>query len=169
MRHDSIILIGMAGVGKSTVGRELSVALDYRFVDLDVYIEEKLGRAIQDIIDEEGESAFSEKERQCMYEVDLHRTVVAPGGSIIYHSDLMADLGRRTTLVYLEDAFANISSRLTDRSRRGIVGLKGKSLKQIFDEREPLYSANAHVTIDCRQKQLGEITQEIIQWLQEGS
>ena len=166
MKNDSILLIGMAGVGKSTVGRQLSIATNHRFIDLDTYIEEKYNRTIQDIIDGEGESAFAQKEKQCMYEIQLHRTVVAPGGSIIYYPEIMAYLGDHTTLVYLEDSFANISNRITDQFSRGIVGLKEKTLRQIFDERRALYATYADFTIDCRGKTPEQITQEIIRWLQ---
>ena len=165
MKNDSIILIGMAGVGKSTVGRQLSIALDYRFFDLDIYIEKKCNQTIQDIIDEEGESAFAQKEKECMYEIQLQRTVVAPGGSIIYHPDLMAYLADHSLVIYLEDAFANISKRLADPSGRGIVGLKEKSLRQIFDERKERYAACADLTIDCRNKTPEQVTGEIIEWL----
>ncbi|MEE8399062.1 MAG: shikimate kinase [Desulfobacterales bacterium] len=167
MKHDSIILIGMAGVGKSTIGRQLAVALDYRFIDLDTYITERYDRTLQEIIDKEGEAAFSEVERQCMYEIELRRVVVAPGGSIIYHSDLMDYLGQRSTRVYLSDSFANISDRVVDQPRRGIVGLKEKTLEQIFDERIERYSAYADLEMDCRDKQPESIVQEIIAWLKE--
>lgn len=166
MKKDNVILIGMAGVGKSTVGRQLSGALNYRFVDLDAYIVEKDHRTPQEIIDASGESAFLEKERECMLEIELDQTVVAPGGSIIYHSGLLADLGCQATLVYLEDSFANISNRITDQYSRGIVGLKDKTLRQVFDERVDRYRECADITIDCRSKLPEQITREIIQWLQ---
>ena len=165
MKKDSIILIGMAGVGKSTVGRRLSVALNYRFVDLDDHIVERQHRSLQNIIDEAGESAFMKIEKECMLEVDLDQTVVTPGGSIIYHSDLMDDLGCCATRVYLDDSFANISRRITDTSSRGIVGLKGKTLRQIFDERVERYRLYADMTLDCRGKLPEQITEEIIGWL----
>jgi shikimate kinase len=168
MNKDSIVLIGMAGVGKSTVGRRLSEVLDYHFVDLDDHIAEKFGLAIQEIINRDGESAFLEKEKQCMYEVELNQAVVAPGGSIVYHSDLMADLNRQVFLIYLEDSLENISGRIGDPFRRGIVGMNDKSLEQIFDERVYKYEGWAHVTIDCRGKLPEMITEEITQWLQEG-
>ena len=169
MRRDSIILIGMAGVGKSTVGRELSEALGYRFVDLDICLEEEHGQTPQEIIDAEGESVFLAREKRCMQGLALDRTVVAPGGSIIYHTDLMAELGHRSTLVYLEDTFENISSRVTNQSSRGIVGLKDKTLRQVLDERLDLYSTHAHIKIDCRDKQPAQIAQEVAQWLKSGS
>ncbi len=166
MRHESIVLIGMAGVGKSTVGRALSHVLGYRFLDLDICLEEIYGQTPQEIIDGEGETAFLEKEKRCMQDIALNRTVVAPGGSIIYHPDLMTDLGHRSNLVYLDDSFENISTRVTNLASRGIVGLKDRTLRQVLDERLALYSTHAHIKIDCRDKRPEQITQEVAQWLE---
>ena len=163
MKTDSIILIGMAGVGKSTIGISLSKALGFSFVDLDDYILEKDGKTIQEIIDDEGEEALLQLEKRRMYEIDLTHRVVAPGGSIIYHSDLMEYLKQHSTLVYLEDSFENIEERLTSVSARGIVGLKNKSLRQIYDERRPLYSRYTDITINCQAKSHDEVVREILQ------
>ena len=104
-----------------------------------------------------------------MQGIALDRIVVAPGGSIIYHADLMADLKHRSALVYLEDSYSNISSRVPNQASRGIVGLKDRTLRQVFDERIALYSTHAHVKIDCRDKQPEQITQEVARWLKSGS
>lgn len=82
MKSESIVLTGMAGVGKSTVGTSLSKALGYSFLDLDDHILEKDGKTVQEIIDDEGEEALLQLEKRRMYEIDLTRRVVAPGGEI---------------------------------------------------------------------------------------
>jgi shikimate kinase len=168
MNRESIVLIGMAGVGKSTIGRSLAEALGYEFIDLDEYIMAKDGKSVQKIIDEEDESAFLQLEKQRMYEIDLTRRVVAPGGSIIYHPDLMQYLKQHSTLVYLDDSFENIERRLSDAPIRGIVGLKNKSLREIYEERCPLYSQYADITVNCRDKSTGEIVAEILHFYQKG-
>jgi len=162
MKKESIILIGMAGVGKSAVGKSLSEALGFNFIDLDEYILEKDGKTIQEIIDDEGEEAFLQLEKQRMYEIGLSRRVIAPGGSIIYHSDLMEYLRQCATLVYLEDSFENIAERLISVSTRGIVGLRNKSLRQIYDERRPLYSKYADITVKCQGKSQEQLVREIL-------
>ncbi len=162
MKRESIILIGMAGVGKSTVGRSLAEALGFDFIDLDDYIEEKEGWTLQEIIDAEGEQAFLQIEKRRMHEIDLIRKVVAPGGSVIYHSDLMEYLKQRSTLVCLDDSFENIEGKLENVSARGIVGLKNKSLKQIYDERRPLYLRYADITLNCQGKSQDQIIREIL-------
>jgi shikimate kinase len=162
MKHESMVLIGMAGVGKSTIGGLLSEALGFDFIDLDDYILEKEGRTVQEIIDDEGEEALLQLEKRRMYEIDLTRKVVAPGGSIIYHSDLMEYLRQCSTLVYLDDSFENIEDRLTSVLDRGIVGLRNKSLRQLYDERRPLYSRYADITLNCQGKSQDQLAREIL-------
>ena len=164
MKGESIVLIGMAGVGKSTIGMSLAKALGFNFIDVDEYILEKDGRTIQEIIDDEGEGAFLQLEKRRMYEIDLPRMVVAPGGSIIYHPDLMEYLKQNSTLVFLDDSFENIAEKLTGELDRGIVGLKNKSLKQIYEERKPLYSKYADITISCQGKSQDQVVSEILQY-----
>ena len=162
MKSESIVLVGMAGVGKSTIGRALSEALGFSFIDVDDYILEKDGKTIQELIDDEGEQAFLQLEKQRMHEIDLTSKVVAPGGSIIYHPDLMEYLKQHSTLVYLDDSFENIEKRLPSVLARGIVGLRNKSLRQIYDERRPLYSRYADITVNCRGKSWDQIVKEIL-------
>jgi shikimate kinase len=162
MKNESIILVGMAGVGKSTIGGALSEALGFSFIDVDDYILEKDGKTIQELIDDEGEQAFLQLEKRRMNEIDLTGKVVAPGGSIIYHPDLMEYLKQHSTLVYLDDSFENIENRLTSVLARGIVGLRNKSLREVYDERRPLYLKYADMTLNCQGKSRGQIVREIM-------
>ena len=164
MKGESIVLIGMAGVGKSTIGMSLAKALWFNFIDVDEYILEKDGRTIQEIIDDEGEEAFLQLEKRRMYEIDLPRMVAAPGGSIIYHPDLMEYLKENSTLVFLDDSFENIAEKLTGEMERGIVGLKSKSLREIYEERKPLYSRYADITVNCQGKSQDQVVSEILQY-----
>ena len=165
MNSENIILVGMAGVGKSTVGKLLSQVLGWDFVDLDEYIIHKNGKSIQDIINKEGEDAFGEIEKQSMYEIELMHKVVAPGGSIIYHTKLMEYLSNRAIIVYLDDSFENIEKKLKDTPQRGILGLKNKTLEQIYWERKPLYLKYADIMVWCSGKSYEQITDEIRQKL----
>jgi shikimate kinase len=96
-----------------------------------------------------------------MTKIDLDGKVIAPGGSIIYHPDLMEYLKENATLVYLDDAIETIEKRMNDAASKGIVGLKDKSLKQIYEERRPLYAKYADVTVNCRGKTMAELVREI--------
>ncbi|MBU2536076.1 MAG: shikimate kinase [Chloroflexota bacterium] len=162
MKSESIVLIGMAGVGKSTIGMALAEDLGFDFIDVDDYILQKDGKRIQEIIDSEGEGALLQVEKRRMLEIQLPRMIVAPGGSIIYHPDLMDYLKGNAVLIYLDDSFANIEAKLVGGLDRGIVGLRYKTLRQIYEERRPLYFKYADITIDCRRKEQDEIVAEIL-------
>ena len=162
MKSESIVLIGMAGVGKSTIGIALAEDLGFDFIDVDDYILQKDGKRIQEIIDGEGEEALLQVEKRRMFEIKLPGMVLAPGGSIIYHSDLMDYLKENAVLIYLDDSFANIEAKLVGGLDRGIVGLRYKSLRQIYEERRPLYFKYADIIIDCRGKEQNEIVTEIL-------
>ena len=162
MKSESIVLIGMAGVGKSTIGMALAADLGFDFIDVDDYILQKDGKRIQEIIDSEGEEALLQVEKRRMFEIRLPEMVAAPGGSIIYHPDLMNYLKENAVLVYLDDSFKNIEAKLVGGLDRGIVGLRYKTLRQIYEERRPLYFKYADITIDCRGKEQDEIVAEIL-------
>jgi len=161
MGKQGIVLIGMAGVGKSTIGSALARALGFNFTDLDEYIQEKDGQTVQEVIDTRGEEALLQLEKQRMLELDMQRKVIAPGGSIIYNSGLMEYLKRHSVLIYLEDTFENIQTRLKNAPTRGIVGLRNKSLRQIYDERHPLYAIYADICVETAGKSLEKIVSEI--------
>ncbi len=166
-RKTGIVLIGMAGVGKSTIGTTLAQALAFGFLDVDGYIFQKDGKRIQEIIDSEGEEALLQIEKRRMYEINLPGVVVAPGGSIVYHPDLMNYLKENAVLIYLDDSFANIEAKLVGGLDRGIVGLRYKTLRQIYEERRHLYFKYADITIDCRGKEPDKIAAEILERYQQ--
>jgi shikimate kinase len=168
MKTESIVLIGMAGAGKSTVGRLLARTLSFRFIDGDEFICARDGRTLQDILNSLGDDAFCELEKKMMFEVDLSTHVVlAPGGSIIYNNDLMEHFKKNSVLVYLDDTIENIESRLPNAARRGIVGLRTKTLRQIYIERKPLYGKWADVTLNCFAKKPDELASEVLRQFRE--
>jgi shikimate kinase len=156
------VLIGMAGVGKSTIGSSLAKKLGFDFVDLDVCLREKEGKTVQQIIDDQGEAALLELEKRRMYEIDLSNKVVSPGGSIIYITEIMQYLKQSAYLIFLDDTFENIEKKLGNPQVRGIVGLRSKSLREIYNERRPLYSRYADITIDVAGKSKEDIISEIL-------
>ncbi len=163
MKRSRIVLIGMAGSGKSTVGSLLAEALDFEFTDLDEYIRLKEGCSLQAIIDVRGEETLLDLEDRYMREIVLERRVVAPGGSVIYQPALMEYLKEHSTLVFLDETFENLERRLKNAPARGIVGFKNKSLRAIYIERRPLYAAAADITIAAAGKSPEEVVREILQ------
>lgn len=162
MVRESIVLIGMAGAGKSTIGSILARALKFDFIDLDEYIQEKEHRTIQQIIDAEGEEALLQLERRRLYEIDLKHKVVAPGGSIIYSPELIKYIKQHSVLVYIDETYKRIEKRLNNVLNRGIVGLKEKTLREIYEERRPLYARYADITVVPEGRSQKKVAEDIL-------
>jgi shikimate kinase len=145
----NIILIGMPGAGKSTVGVLLAKALSRDFVDTDVFIQAKLGRTLQEIIDQEGLPAFCRIEERHVRSLKCRTSVIATGGSVVYSPAAMAHLQSSGIIIHLDLDLPALGKRLTDLSSRGVVMGPGQTLPQLFAEREPLYRKYADLTIDC--------------------
>ena len=152
----------MAGAGKSTTGRLLALRLGFAFTDLDGYIQEREGDTIQGILDRKGAQGLREIEEKRLRELDLRRRVIAPGGSIIYSPALMEYLMHYSIPVFLDEPFEVLEKRLQNAPTRGIVGYPEKSLRQLYDERHPLYAKYAAIIIDPGGKTPGKIAAEII-------
>ena len=130
MKKDNIVLIGMPGVGKSTVGVILAKVLGFQFVDADLVIQEKEGKLLREIIAEEGPDGF-----------------IATGGSVVYGKEAMEHLRQIGTVIYLKLDYADIDRRLSDIKGRGVVLKDGQTLKDLYDERVVLYEKYADITI----------------------
>jgi len=159
----NITLIGMAGAGKSVAGKDLAQRLSFDFIDTDKIIEKKLGKKLQQIIDEAGEEEFLRIEEKMITGLKLvDRCVIATGGSAVYSKKAMAYLAKRSLIVFLDAPIAAISKRIPDKDTRGIINLK-KGLRLLHKERLPLYKQYADLTIRVRPRyDRGCIAEEII-------
>ncbi len=146
---ENIILIGMPGAGKSTLGVLLAKAMGKLFVDTDIVIQQKTKRLLQDIIDNDGTEAFLSLEEEILLSVNEENTVIATGGSAVYSEKAMEHFRENGKIVYLHVDFDEIVKRVTNITTRGIVLKNGKNLADAFDERKPLYDRFADVVIDC--------------------
>lgn len=153
----NVTLIGMPGVGKSTVGVLLAKAARMDFVDTDVALQSRAGRALQQIIDEDGIDAFLRLEEACLLELDVRDTVIATGGSAVYSEPAMRKLKSAGPVVWLDAPIEGIERRLSNLAVRGVVMPPGWTLRQLHAQRAPLYRAWADVTIPC-----GDLTQDQI-------
>lgn len=161
----NIILIGMPGVGKSTVGVVLAKRMGYRFVDSDLVIQEQTGKLLHQMISENGTDGFLAIEDRINASLKADNTVIATGGSAVYGETAMAhfrDIGR---IVYLSLPFEELKERLGDLSERGVVLKPGQDLQGLLEERMPLYERYQEIEIDCSQKQIREIVEEIVEKL----
>ena len=145
---ENIILIGMPGAGKSTVGVVLAKMLTMDFLDSDLVIQKKEGRRLSRIIEEEGSAGFIEIENRINAALDAENTVIATGGSAVYGADAMRHFSRIGTIVYLRLSFPAVRERLKDLHGRGVVIKKGQTLQDLYEERCVLYEHYADLIID---------------------
>lgn len=148
MDKNNIILIGMPGAGKSTVGVILAKVLGLQFVDSDLVIQKAEGKLLKEIIAEVGTEGFIEVENRVNAGLDVTDSVIATGGSVVYGKEAMEHLKAIGTVVYLALPYEEISKRLRDIKGRGVVLRAGQTLKDLYEERTLLYEQYADIQID---------------------
>lgn len=161
MNKSNIVLIGMPGAGKSTVGVVLAKKLGMRFVDSDLVIQERTGRLLHELIEQYGNEGFRRIENDVNASLELDHSIIATGGSVIYGRAAMEHLRAIGTVVYLKLPYEEVESRLGDLNARGVTLSPGQTLADLYRERTPLYERYAHVIEDCSGKQLREIVEEL--------
>lgn len=154
---DNIVLIGMPGCGKSTVGVVLAKVLGYRFVDSDLVIQEHTGQLLSEIIESKGIDEFNKIENEINASLDYHRTVIATGGSVVYGQKAMEHLKTIGRIVYLELSYETLCERIGDLTARGVSIHKGQTFQELYEERLPLYENYAEITIDAEHLSIREI------------
>ena len=148
MAVKNITLIGMPGSGKSTIGVLLAKRLGLDFVDTDILIQTQQGAQLQDVLDSLGLEAFLDLEGDTLAALDCHNTVLAPGGSCVCRKHAMEQLKRLGAVVYIKLPFEEIEARITNLDRRGIAFRPGETLRDIYEERSPLYEQYADITVE---------------------
>lgn len=143
----NVILIGMPGCGKSTVGVILAKSLGFSFIDTDLLICEKYGKKLQSLINEKGIDEFLEIEGQTGFELDCKNTVVATGGSMVMSERAMKHLKALGKVVYIDVSLEELKKRITNMTTRGIVFKSGETIDDIFKTRTPLYKKYADLTV----------------------
>lgn len=148
MGKNNIILIGMPGVGKSTIGVVLAKMLGYQFLDADLVIQEKEKKLLREIIEEVGAEGFIEVENRINSQIEAEHSIIATGGSVVYGTQAMAHLREIGTVLYLKLPYKELERRLSDIKGRGVVLKEGQTLRDLYEERVPLYEKYADVTVD---------------------
>ena len=159
---NNIILIGMPGCGKSTVGVVLAKAANLDFIDSDLVIQKQMGCKLSQIIDEHGDNGFRAIENRINAELAADNSVIATGGSVVYGEDAMHHLKDIGTMVYLKLSYEAIEDRLGDLHARGVTIQPGWTLRDLYNERVPLYEKWADLTVDCEDMKLREVVQYIM-------
>ncbi len=154
----NIVLIGMPGAGKSTIGVVLAKIIGYHFLDSDLVIQERENRLLHEIISQEGTEGFLKIENDVNASLNAERSIIATGGSVVYGKEAMEHLKEIGEIVYLKTDYQTIKNRLGNLEKRGVALKSGQTLKDLYDERTKLYEAYADITVD--EKGLG--TEETI-------
>lgn len=157
----NIVLIGMPASGKSTIGVLLAKRLGYSFVDADLVIQEQQGKLLKEIIAERGQEGFLLVEEEVNAALQVQRSVISPGGSVIYGKRAMEHLKDIGTVVYLKLEYKDLEARLGDLKDRGVILKDGMTLLDLYNERVPYYERYADVTVDESGKSAGEVVDEL--------
>ena len=159
----NIILIGMPGCGKSTVGVLLAKSMLRDFVDTDLIIQNKYKKSLCDIINEDGLDGFKEKENSVLAELKAVNAVVATGGSAVYCPEGMENLKNSGKVIYLKLSPEEIKRRIKNITTRGIAMKEGTTIEELYNERAALYEKYADITIDCENTSAEECVNKIMQ------
>ena len=165
MTHRNVVLIGMPGSGKSTIGVLLAKNLSCQFLDSDLVIQEKIGSRLQDYIDKYGSAAFDEMEDQVNAGIDVENTVIATGGSAVYGENAMRHFKEIGTVVYLRVSFEDLLERIPNFESRGISIPEGMTFQDLYNERIPLYERYADITVDAGKKEIWSAVEDITEAL----
>lgn len=157
----NIILIGMPGAGKSTIGVVLAKRLGFSFLDTDLVIQEKQKILLHEILEEYGQDGFNEVENAILSEIFAKNSIIATGGSAVYGREAMQNMKELGKIVYLKISYEELEHRLGDLEERGVSMKEGQTLRSLYEERLPLYEKYADHTIDCDGKCIREIVYEI--------
>lgn len=154
--QNNIILIGMPGCGKSTVGVLLAKIIGYNFIDSDLLIQAREGKKLYQIINEKGIDAFNKIENEVNASISAEKTVIATGGSVVYGKEAMEHLKKIGKVVYLNVPLKEIERRIDNIKTRGISMKEGQTLEDLYSERTALYQKYADITVNCRYKSLAK-------------
>ena len=162
---NNITLIGMPGVGKSTIGVVLAKILGYQFLDSDLLIQQQEERRLSRIIEEEGIEGFKKIENRVNASIEVQDTVIATGGSVVYCEEAMQHLKSVGKVVYLKLSYKSIKKRLGNLKGRGVVLKEGQTLLDLYEERIPLYEKYADIVVNEEGRSLEEGIRAVLEAL----
>ncbi len=145
----NLVLIGMPGCGKSTIGVLLAKSMLCEFVDTDLIIQNKHKKSLCEIISEDGLENFKETENEVLSEINCENCVIATGGSAVYCGKGMANLKKNGKIVYLKLSPEEIKKRIKNIRTRGIAMKEGTTIEELYLERAPLYEKYADYIVEC--------------------
>ena len=163
--QSSVVLIGMPGCGKSTIGVMLAKELGLGFVDTDILIQQREGKTLQQIIDGSDYLQLRKIEEQVLLENDYSGLVVATGGSVVYSDPGMQRLKEFGAVVYLQCPVSELIARVKNYATRGVAAAPGLSLDQVAEERGLLYQRYADLTLKTAGTRPDDVLQQVVELL----
>lgn len=157
----NIVLIGMPGAGKSTIGQRLSKQMSYDFIDTDELIRQRTGKTLQELVEELGKEGFIQKEAQIITNFFVDHFVIATGGSAVYSPQSMAHLKKNAVVVYLKLSYLSMKHRIHNPQTRGIAIDHQNSLYDLYQERAPLYERYADLIVQGDKKTKHQMMLEV--------
>ena len=163
--HENIILIGMPGAGKSTLGVGLAKAVGYDFIDTDLLIQRQAGMTLGDYLHNHGYQALRRLEAEVILGLDSTSTVIATGGSAVYSDEAMYHLKASGYVVYLQCTLDVLDGRIASMSDRGIAAPSGQTLADVQAERIPRYEHFADLTVEVSRHDMEQALVNILRQL----
>lgn len=147
----------MPGAGKSTVGVVLAKVLGYEFIDSDLVIQKREKRLLSEIIEDQGLDGFIQIEGDVNAHIEAERAIISTGGSAVYHEGAMNHFKNTSQIIYINLSYETLVSRLGDLKKRGVVLRENQTLKDLYEERHPLYLKYADIIVDGEGKTVEEL------------
>lgn len=157
----NIVLIGMPGAGKSTIGVVLAKIMGFEFIDSDLLIQKQEGKVLHELISLYGLDGFLAIENQVNRDIHVEKSIIATGGSVVYCDEAMQSLGKEGLIVYIQLSYEELKKRLGDLNKRGVALKDGYTLLDLYNERCPLYEKYAHVTVNVNGLSIEESIESI--------
>ncbi len=163
----NIILVGMPGCGKSTLGVILAKKINYGYIDSDSVIVALQGKLLPNLIEELGNEAFLDLEARVISSITAQRCVISTGGSAIYREDVIKKMKENGVVIYLKISFEEVEKRLGDLKERGVVLKKGFTLRDLYKERDPLYEKSADIVVELDGSSIEKNAEKLIREVKE--
>jgi len=162
----NIVLVGMPGCGKSTIGVLAAKALMMDFVDTDLVLQKWGGKPLQQMVDELGTTGFSRAEEECICSLNYQNTVIATGGSVALEEKAMEHLKKNGLVVFIRLSYETVEKRLNNIKTRGIAMEKGQTLRDLYNFRQPFYSDCADVVLEANGLKIEETVSKLVDIVQ---
>ena len=166
MKRKNLILIGMPGSGKSTVGVILAKSLTRPYLDSDILIQLRENRSLQDIVDSDGYMVLRSIEEQVLMGISCENHVIATGGSAAYSGKAMMHLKENGVVIFLDASLDTLKKRIHNYETRGLAKRADQSFADLFQERFELYNRYADIVIDSNHRTQDQVCDDIFEQLQ---